>query len=62
MMHYKWTKGLIEQEYLDGRSYKNLHRWVHTIDQRPAVRRGVRVLGFGPDAVKERHSRTDTTM
>jgi len=60
IMHYKWTKGLLEQEYLDGGSYKNLKRWVETIDKRPAVQRGVRVLGWGPDAIPERHSKADT--
>jgi GSH-dependent disulfide-bond oxidoreductase len=59
IMHYKWTKNLIEQEYLDGASYKNLQRWVAEIDKRPAVIRGARLLGFGDDGVKERHSRKD---
>ena len=61
MMHYKWTKGLLGQEFLTGEdSYPNLQRWVKSMDQRPAVQRGVRVLGWGPDAIKERHSRADT--
>lgn len=59
IMHYKWTKALIEQEYLDGSSYKNLQRWVASIDKRPAVIRGSLLLGFSDDAVKERHSRKD---
>ena len=60
MMHWKWTSGLISQEYLDGSSYTNLQRWPQTIAARPAVQRGVRVLGWGDDAISERHSRADT--
>ena len=60
IMHWKWTSNLIAQEdYLDGQSYKNLQRWAQSIAERPAVKRGVRVLGWGPDAIKERHSRAD---
>lgn len=60
MMHFKWTSGLLGQEYLDPSSYPNLKRWVDSIAERPAVKRGVRVLGFGDDAIKERHSKADT--
>ena len=58
-MHWAWTKRLVEQEYLDGTSYKNIKKWVELVGARPAVQRGGRVLGFGPDALKERHSRSD---
>jgi GST-like protein len=57
--HWGWTKRLVEQDYLDGSSYKNLKKWVELVGARPAVKRGVRVLGVGPDAVKERHSKAD---
>ena len=60
MMHWKWTSSLIGQEYLDGSSYSNLQRWAAAIAERPAVKRGVRVLGWGEDAIKERHSKADT--
>ncbi|CAB9498159.1 GST-like protein SMU_1296 [Seminavis robusta] len=60
IMHWKWTSGLISQEYLDGASYSNLQRWSKTVAERPAVKRGERVLGWGSDAIPERHSRADT--
>jgi GST-like protein len=59
IMHWKWTQLLVEQEYLDGSSYKNLVRWVEAIGERPAVKRGQIVLGYGPDGLKERHSKAD---
>ena len=59
IMHFKWTSGLIGQDFLNGASYKNLQRWAKSIENRPAVKRGLRVLGWGDDAVKERHSRAD---
>ena len=58
-MHWAWTKRLVDQKFLDGSSYLNLKQWVETVGARPAVQRGMRVLGFGPDALKERHSRAD---
>jgi GSH-dependent disulfide-bond oxidoreductase len=58
-MHYAWTKRLVEQDYLDGSSYVNLKKWVDLVGARPAVQRGVSVLGFGPDSLKERHSKAD---
>ena len=43
-----------------GRNFvQNLNRWVKQIADRPAVRRGIRDLGFGDNAVKERHSKAD---
>lgn len=59
MMHWNWTKRLLAEEFLDGSSYPNLIAWVDRIGARPAVQRGGRVLGFGPDALKERHSAAD---
>lgn len=58
-MHWKWTKALLDQEFLDGPSYKNLVRWADAIGERPAVIRGQRVLGFAADGLKERHSKAD---
>lgn len=60
IMHWKWTSSLIGQEFLDGKSYTNLVAWSERIGARPAVQRGVRVLGWGEGAIKERHSRADT--
>jgi hypothetical protein len=61
MMHWKWTKGLVENDFLNGKSYQNVAAWVeHIIGEHPAVKRGSRVLGWGPDAIKEHHSRADT--
>ena len=39
--------------------YKNVNRWLATLDSRKAVQRGLRVNGFGPDALSERHSKDD---
>lgn len=50
---YKATK------FVDTPSYKNVVAWVERLTQRDAVKRGLRVNGFGPDAVKERHSKAD---
>ena len=58
-MHFQWTKHLLDQEFLDGSSYTNLVRWAADIEARPGVQRGRRVLGFGEDALHERHSRAD---
>ena len=60
MMNWRWASFLVDQEYLDGKSYTNLKAWVERIEARPAVKRAGRVLGFGKDAIKERHSRADT--
>ena len=59
MMHWKWTKALVDQEYLDGSSYRNVVAWADRIAARPAVQRAARVLGWGEDSLKERHSRSD---
>ena len=45
--------------FLDVQSYKNVMRWAKEIDERPAVKRGRRVNGYQPDAVRERHSAQD---
>ena len=46
-------------EFLQMDTYTNVQRWLATIAERPAVKRGLRVNGFGDDAVPERHSRDD---
>ncbi|KAI2510397.1 hypothetical protein MHU86_3970 [Fragilaria crotonensis] len=46
-------------EFLQMHTYTNVQRWLATIAERPAVKRGLRVNGFGDDAVPERHSRDD---
>lgn len=58
-MHWKWTSALLDQEYLDGQSYTNLVEWSKRVGERPAVKRGQRVTGFGEGAIRERHSRED---
>lgn len=47
------------KEFLQVNDYENLQRWKSTIAERPAVQRGRRVLGFGDDALSERHSKAD---
>ncbi|KAI8916378.1 glutathione S-transferase domain protein [Gorgonomyces haynaldii] len=60
---YPWIKGYVTNDdvktFLQTDQYKNIVRWVGTIGARPAVQRGVRVNGFGPDAVENRHSASD---
>ena len=46
-------------DFLQTKEYPNLLRWMELIAARPAVQRGLRVNGFGEDAVKERHSPDD---
>lgn len=60
IIHYKWTSNLLANEFLTGKdSYPNLERWSKAISERPAVKRGARVLGWGEGAIAERHSRAD---
>ena len=42
--------------------YKNVNRWLATLDSRKAVQRGLRVNGFGADALSERHSKDDFSV
>jgi len=60
---YPWIKcldkGYNATEYLQLEGYTNVQRWFKTLEAREAVQRGVRVNGFGPDAVVERHSIKD---
>ncbi|MFC4654279.1 MULTISPECIES: glutathione-dependent disulfide-bond oxidoreductase [Rheinheimera] len=49
-------------EFLDVQSYPNLLRWAQMIDQRPAVKRGIKVnrnWGEPHEQVPERHSAAD---
>jgi GST-like protein len=46
-------------EFLQLEEYTNVQRWIKTIEVREAVQRGLRVNGWGPDAVSERHSIDD---
>lgn len=46
-------------DFLQLESYLNVSKWKTTLLERDAVKRGLRVNGFGPDAVKERHSSDD---
>ncbi|WP_337841956.1 glutathione-dependent disulfide-bond oxidoreductase [Rheinheimera sp.] len=51
-------------EFLDVQSYPNLQRWARLIDERPAVKRGVKVnrnWGEPHEQVPERHSAADFT-
>ena len=53
----KFYKGA--DKFLQMDEYKNLGEWFDRIVARPAVQRGIRVNGFGPDAIAERHSAAD---
>ncbi|WP_337881077.1 glutathione-dependent disulfide-bond oxidoreductase [Rheinheimera sp.] len=51
-------------EFLDVQGYPNLQRWARLIDERPAVKRGVKVnrnWGEPHEQVPERHSAADFT-
>lgn len=54
-------KGYNATEFLQLNEYTNVQRWIKTLEEREAVQRGMRVNGFGPDAVIERHSIDDFT-
>jgi len=63
MAIYPWIrcldKGYDASEFLQLQEYTNVQRWMKTLEAREAVRRGLRVNGWGPDAVRERHSKED---
>lgn len=63
MAIYPWIRCLDvhynAKEYLQLEEYTNVQRWMKSLEAREAVQRGLRVNGFGPDAVVERHSIKD---
>jgi len=56
---YALDAGYKAAAFLRLNEYPNVARWTHTMLQRPAVRRGIRVNGFAPDAIRGRHSPGD---
>jgi GST-like protein len=46
-------------EFLQMNSYTNVQRWKTSLLARKAVKRGLRVNGFGDDKVEHRHAKTD---
>jgi GST-like protein len=46
-------------EFLQLQDYKNVQRWCKSLEAREAVQRGLRVNGWGPDGIEERHSIDD---
>lgn len=46
-------------EFLAAASYTHVQEWITRVAGRPAVQRGMRVNGYGSNAVPERHSRAD---
>ena len=44
------------KEFVAMDSYENVVRWCKLLEDRPAVKRGLRVNGFSDDAVVDRHS------
>merc|ERR1712224_251643 len=63
MAIYPWIRcldvGYKASEFLQLDQYRNVRRWRDTLEAREAVKRGLRVNGWGPDAVRERHSKED---
>lgn len=63
MAIFPWIRcldvGYKGKEFLSLDSYVNVTAWCERMMARPAVQRGIRVNGFSPDAVKERHSKAD---
>jgi GST-like protein len=51
--------GYNAKEFLSLDEYTNVNAWIARMNDRPAVKRGMRVNGFRANAVKERHSRAD---
>uniref|UniRef100_A0A7S0T791 Glutathione transferase n=1 Tax=Erythrolobus madagascarensis TaxID=708628 RepID=A0A7S0T791_9RHOD len=56
---YALEAGYKAAKFLKLSEYKNVERWMASMLQRPAVQRGIRVNGFAPDAIRERHSPAD---
>jgi GST-like protein len=63
MAIFPWIRcldvGYKANEFLQMDEYKNVQRWMETLQARDAVQRGLRVNGFRSNAVKDRHSKTD---
>ena len=51
--------GYNAKEFLQMETYTHVNAWMARMCERDAVKRGLRVNGFAPDAVKERHSAAD---
>jgi GST-like protein len=69
MAIWPWYGGLAKgriygaAEFLDVESYRNLHRWMALVEQRPAVQRGLRVnSSWGDTGVPERHDASDLDL
>jgi len=66
MAIFPWIKcldvGYNAVEFLQLEEYKNVQRWMKTLEARDAVKRGQRVNGWGPDAIAERHSIEDFNL
>merc|ERR1712085_88761 len=59
---FPWIRCLGEQgykatEFLQLEKYTNVQRWIKTLEAREGVQRGLRVNGWGSDAIAERHSK-----
>ncbi|KAI8899707.1 glutathione S-transferase [Globomyces pollinis-pini] len=63
MAIFPWIRcldtGYNAKEFLQLDSYANVKRWSALLLERDAVKRGLRVNGFGPDAVENRHEKSD---
>uniref|UniRef100_A0A7S3PBB9 Glutathione S-transferase n=2 Tax=Sar TaxID=2698737 RepID=A0A7S3PBB9_9STRA len=63
MAIFPWVKcldwGYNAAEFLQFNEYENVIRWIENIEERPAVKRGLKVNGWGENDLPERHSKAD---
>jgi len=63
MAIFPWIRclyvGYNANEFLQLQEFTNVERWMKTLNAREAVQRGLRVNGFEPNSIDERHSLDD---
>ena len=59
VIHSHTQTGYNAEKFVQLDSYKHVARWRETIAARPAVKRGLRVNGWGASGLLERHSHAD---
>jgi len=63
MAIFPWIRcldvGYSGKEFLELDSYVHVNAWCDRMNARPAVKRGLRVNAWAPNAISERHSKDD---